>query len=246
MVNTKSLSFDGVNDKAVWAANTTIPNLVGGGDHAWSYWVKKPDFSVGGSGFQSTLIYALFFYGGGLSSFVLGAVGENSHSTLAGKFYCQAIRGSSTYWNWSSDSSIISSLTDDDWNHIIISMNDTGTGFDITVYVNGSAVAGTNSGANTSDYSGIDFGDLALGGVQTFNAGSDVFDVTELDEIALFNTTLSASDATAIYNSGVPADESARSGLVGYWRLEDNGNDSSTNNNPLTVTGATFTDDVPS
>ena len=72
LVNTKSLSFDGVNDKAVWAANTTIPNLVGGGDHAWSYWVKKPDFSVGGSGFQSTLIYALFFYGGGLSSFVLG------------------------------------------------------------------------------------------------------------------------------------------------------------------------------
>ena len=62
----------------------------------------------------------------------------------------------------------------------------------------------------------------------------------------MFNTTLSASDVTAIYNSGVPADESARSGLVGYWRLEDNGNDSSSNSNALTITGATFTDDVPS
>ena len=246
LVNTKSLSFDGVNDKAAWAANTTIPNLIGDTDHAWSYWIKKPDFSVDGSGFQSTLIYALFFYGGGLSSFIYGAIGENSHGTSPGKFVCQAVRGASTYWNYSSDSDITSNFNNNDWNHVVISMNDNGTGFDVTVYINGNAIAGTNTSPNSNDFTGINFGDLAIGGVQTFNAGTDVYDVTELDEIALFNTTLSASDVTAIYNSGVPADESARSGLVGYWRLEDNGNDSSSNSNALTITGATFTDDVAS
>ena len=73
-------------------------------------------------------------------------------------------------------------------------------------------------------------GDVALG-TQTFNAGGDSFDALELDEISLYSSVLSSSDVTAIYNSGVPADETERSGLIGYWRLEDNGNDSSSNKN---------------
>ena len=38
----------------------------------------------------------------------------------------------------------------------------------------------------------------------------------------------------------------SQSRSVSYWRLEDNGDDSSSNSNNLTVTGATFTTDVPS
>ena len=96
-----------------------------------------------------------------------------------------------------------------------------------------------------TDFSSIDMGNIALG-TQTFNAGSDGFDAIETDEISLYNSVLSSSNVTDVYNSGVPADETERSGLIGYWRLEDNGTDSSSNSNTLTIDGASFTTDVPS
>ena len=242
--NSKSLNFDGVNDSARWASNTTIPGLIGNTSHAWSYWVKSSDFSQSGSGYYSTLIYALNFFGAGVSVFFVGSIAENSHSN-AGKIVVSAVRGSASYFSYTSDSAVTSSLNNNAWNHIVCSIDDTGSARNVTVYINGSAVAGTNQTTNSDDFSSIDFGDIALGS-QTFNAGGDSFDAVELDEISLYNTTLSSSDVTAIYNSGVPVDESSRSGLIGYWRLEDNGDDSSSNSNSLTISGATFTTDVPS
>jgi hypothetical protein len=41
-----------------------------------------------------------------------------------------------------------------------------------------------------------------------------------IDEVAIFTSALSASDVTAIYNSGVPADLSSLS-PVGWWRMGD-------------------------
>ena len=61
----------------------------------------------------------------------------------------------------------------------------------------------------------------------------------------MYDAALTASDISNIYNSGVPKNESSRSNLVGYWRMNENGNDSSSNSNNLTVNGATFTRNVP-
>ena len=210
LVNTKSLSFDGTNDFAKWASNTTIPGLMGAGDWSWSYWVKSSDFSQAGSGFYSTLFYSLNFFGAGLSTFIIGAIGENSHPNSAGKLACLGTRGSgsgSLFFSWTSDGSVIGSLTDDDWNHIVFTC-DTGSTRVIKAYINGSEVAGTNVTTNQSgtDFSSIDMGNLALGS-QTFNAGGDSFDALELDEISLYNSVLSSSNVTDVYNSGVPADE---------------------------------------
>jgi hypothetical protein len=245
LTNTHSLSFDGTNDRASWAANSTIPGLTGNSSHAWSYWVKSSDFTISGSNYYSTLLYALNFYGAGVSTYIYGAIGGSTHATNAGKFVVTSVRGSATYLNYASDSSVDGVFNNNQWNHVVISVHDTGSARNVTVYINGSAIAGTNGTTNSDDISAIDFGDIALGS-QTFNAGGDSFDEIELDEIALFNTRLSAANVTEIYNSGVPADETERTGLIGYWRLENNGNDSSTNSNNLTVTGATFTSDVPS
>ncbi|MAL74429.1 MAG: hypothetical protein CMM62_05595 [Rhodospirillaceae bacterium] len=249
LVNTKSLSFDGTNDRAGWGSGV-IESLIGAGDWSWSYWVKSSDFSQAGTGQYSTLIYALNFYGAGVSTFIIGAIGENSHSSQAGKLTVIATRGTgagSTYFSWVSDSSVIGSLTDDDWNHIVITCDTGASSRAIKAYINGSEVAGADALSNqaATDFSGINMGDVALG-TQTFNAGSDSFDALELDEISLYSSVLSSSNVTAIYNGGVPADETERSGLIGYWRLEDNGNDSSSNSNSLTISGAQFTTDVPS
>ena len=249
-VNSKSLNFDGVNDFANWSANTVIPNLMAGGDFSWSYWVKKATFIGSGNGYNNQLFYALNFYGVGVSTFVIGAVGELSHASQARKMICQAVRGTgsgSTYFNWTSDGSVATALTGDAWHHLVFTFDTSGSERLVTCYIDGSTFAGTNDTTNNSkaSFSGIDFGDIALG-AQTFNAGGDSYKPGELDEISCYDKVLSSSEVTEIYNSGVPADESSRSNLVGYWRLEDNGDDSSSNSNSLTISGAQFTTDVPS
>jgi hypothetical protein len=81
-----------------------------------------------------------------------------------------------------------------------------------------------------------------------FNGGNDMDAL--FDEVAVYNTDLSASNISAIYNSGSPNDLSSLStstNLVGWWRFEDNTDDSSSNSNSGTLTnGATYNSSVPS
>ena len=48
--------------------------------------------------------------------------------------------------------------------------------------------------------------------------------VGKIDEVAVFDSGLSASDVTAIYNSGVPDDLSSTSNLKEWWRMGDGAN----------------------
>ena len=73
-----------------------------------------------------------------------------------------------------------------------------------------------------------------------------------MDELSFFNTELSVSDVTAIYNSGLPNDISSLS-PVGWWRMGDNDGgtgttvtDQGSGGNDGTLTnGPTFSTDVP-
>ena len=74
-----------------------------------------------------------------------------------------------------------------------------------------------------------------------------------IDEVAIFNSALSASDITAIYNSGVPDDLTSYS-PVGWWRMGDNNSGSGTTitdqgsggNDGTLTNGPTFSTTVPS
>jgi len=246
--NTKSISFDGVNDKASFANNQVLPELIGAGDFSISWWSKAPSFSPPGNGYKSTLFYSLYF-AGNFRTFVIGAIGDSGNSSHAGKFYSQVANGSTNYLTVTSSNAITSELTNNDWNHFVFTSSAGASSRTHTLYVNNTAITLTSvsSAVDFSDFGGVaaDFGDIALGAT-TFNAGSDSYENIETDELVVTNNVLSSSDVSDIYNSGVPKDESKRSGLIGYWRFEDNGDDSSSNSNALTITGATFTDDVPS
>ena len=241
--NTKSLSFDGTNDVARWASNATIPGLIGAGDFSISWWVKKANFFPASSGTEPFFISSIFF-AGGLQSLYFSANGDSNSSpgrlqVLFGN------TGSTFYVSISTSDDLRSSVADNVWHHFVLTSDAGASSRTNKLYVNGSELSYTSNTSNGVDFSGVDLGDLALGS-STFNLGSDTFHQVEYDEISMYTSVLSSSDVSAIYNSRVPADESSRSGLVGYWRLEDNGDDSSSNSNNLTVTGATFTTDVPS
>ena len=241
--NTKSLSFDGTNDVARWASNATIPGLIGAGDFSISWWVKKANFFPASSGTEPFFISSIFF-AGGIQSIYFYANGD-SHSSPGRLQVLFGNTGSTFFVNIGTDSDLRSSIADNTWHHFVLTSDAGASSRTNKLYVNGSELSYNTNSSNGVDFSSINFGDLALGS-STFNLGSDSFHQVEYDEISMYNSALSSSDVSAIYNSGVPADESSRSGLVGYWRLEDNGDDSSSNSNNLTVTGATFTTDVPS
>ena len=68
----------------------------------------------------------------------------------------------------------------------------------------------------------------------------------DINDMAFFDDVLTSGEVSTIYNSGKPKDESSHSGLVGYWKMESNTDDSSSNSNALTlVSGATYSTDVP-
>jgi hypothetical protein len=73
-------------------------------------------------------------------------------------------------------------------------------------------------------------------------------------DIAIWSSSLNATNIAAIYNSGTPTDLSVNAGnynqqgnLVGYWKMENNANDSTSNSNSLSLYGnAAYVNDSPS
>jgi len=128
------------------------------------------------------------------------------------------------------------------WINAVISVDTNGTSY---MYINGSL-----SDSVTSNIPQLTTVSNPV--ISCFNGASNFLE-GKVDEFALFNTALSASDATAIYNSGVPADLTSYS-PVGWWRMGDNDSgtgttitDQGSGSNDGTLTnGPTFSTTVPS
>ena len=124
------------------------------------------------------------------------------------------------------------------WHHLAYTWN---TSADASImYIDGNSVAESTA---HSDYSGtltsINVGVRGHGWTSTTWSG-------DVNDMALFDDVLTEGEVDAIYNGGDPKDESSHSGLVGYWKMENNTDDSSSNSNSITlVNGATYSGDVP-
>lgn len=127
------------------------------------------------------------------------------------------------------------------WVHGCISVDTTGTS---TMYINGSL--------STSAISVPQLTSVSNPVIGSFN-GTGYFLNGYVDEVAIFNSALSASDVSDIYNSGVPADLTSLS-PVNWWRMGDNDGgtgttitDQGSGGNDGTLTnGPTFSTTVPS
>ena len=112
------------------------------------------------------------------------------------------------------------------------------------LYVNGSLEAS----GSASTFSVSDAANLRIGSSSIFG----MYHQGLIDEVAFFNSALSASNITSIYNSGVPNDLTSLS-PVGWWRMGENDGgtgttitDQGSGGNDGTLTnGPTFSTDVP-
>ena len=133
-------------------------------------------------------------------------------------------------------------ITLNTWHHVAAVIK-SGVTNGTTIYVDGNAV-----GTGTMMLASNSTADFTIGS----NQGTDNFFDGKLDEAAIFNTALSASDITSIYNSGTPGNISSLN-PVGWWRMGDNDSGSGTTitdqgsggNDGTLVGGPTFSTDVP-
>ena len=137
-----------------------------------------------------------------------------AYSNMEGRFYYKLMGayGNSFKTLGGTDASGVGNLVDGNWHHLCLVWDDATT--TAIVYEDGVAVltdtstTGTLNSVSDNLYIGAD------------PAGANAID-GNIDDVSVYNVAKSAVEVAAIYNSGVPTDLSAESGLVGYWVFDD-------------------------
>ena len=216
-----------------------------------------------------------FFNTSGNNVFALNGMFRNKEGSSYPTRVCNAKTGSSHHgkpWNRiASDYGDFGSASDsvynahnmrDTWMHVVWTWHNSATyTYDGTtytgrqrIYVNGtlrnegsSSFASHNGTGTALGLAGVDsattLDKIRIGA--RFNANNDYQGLT--DEVAMFNGEINQSTVTSIYNSGVPGDISSTSGLIAWFRFEDNTNESVSGSNLGSLQGnATYSSTVPS
>ena len=139
-------------------------------------------------------------------------------------------------------------LADGNWHHLAITLEGGLTGNQrFKVYVDGTAL--TNLGFSGPTAFSTSTSDLLIG---KRNAYSFSEWNGNLDEVAIFTKTLSPSEVTGLYNSGVPTNLTGEVGLANWWRMGDNDSGTGTtvtdqagSNNGTLENSPTFQENVP-
>ena len=202
--NTKSVRFDGVDD-FVTMGNVLATSNTGADAFSISCWYKTSQ--------QGTqMIVARMLNLGPFSGYALNMVSNNMLSFFLGTFNGNA------YINVRSNS--VTTHSDGNWHHLAVTYDGSRAASGVTMYFDNSVlatntihdVAPNNINAQSPDFMIGARGNSSSIGFE-FNGG--------IDEVAVFNSELSASDISAIYGSGVPSDLSTYSSLVSWWRMGD-------------------------
>jgi len=230
--NTKSILLDGVDDY-VTMGDVLDTSDTGADAFSISAWYKTSN-----SGTQMIVTkwsnaspingYALFLQGSSQMRFFMGSFVGNAYLNVT--------------------SNTTSSFTDGNWHHVVLTYDGSRASSGIKIYVDTSLIT-LNTLRDVAPV-GVNNSQEFMIGVRG-EASNNAFPFDgNIDEVSYFNSELSASDITSIYNSGVPNDISSLSPLS-WWRcgdgdtsptLTDNG---SASNNGTMTNFSTFSTDVP-
>tara|TARA_R110000824_G_scaffold295288_2_gene483608 strand:+ start:146 stop:1630 length:1485 start_codon:yes stop_codon:yes gene_type:complete len=191
--STMSASFDGTNDYLAMGTSALSIDA----NFTISAWIRPDSASVSG--------YRLV---GGWGNFTNGELRamELLNGKLSLEIWAARISGSTT-------------LSHSNWHHVAITLAHDASGgvggSAVTIYVNGSS-DGTGSYSRSAFSTSTTF---VAGHATPTASGFNPFDGL-IDEFAVFDSVLSSSQITSIYNSGVPGDLAPLS-PVGWWRMGD-------------------------
>ena len=243
--NDYAVSCDGTDDYIDLNSNFSS---VFNSDFSVAFWINLPEGQPSGSGFgtgSNPNIFGLSNSGNAHRFF--GLIGLSGASD-AGKLRVYYKAGGTQVHARSASAFFSSGATG--WVHVVVTVEEGSNG--IKMYKNGSAVSvdeasNSMSSVTMSNFAGnvdMTFGASNRSGTPNYETDAD------FDEIAIFNTALSSTQVSTIYNSGVVYDLDGHSNLEGWWRMEEGSGtsvaDSSSNSNTATlVNGPTFITNVP-
>jgi len=197
-----SFDFDGSNDFLSATPSEEIIDAALETSGSVSIWVKLDSMSSNG------IIWQITAESG--TSNQLNILWQNA----AGK-----IRGNVKLGNTANLADSGSGLENDgQWHHVVmtwLSGSNTAALNIVRLYVDGS-----QTDTDAINHTWNDAADPAL---MTFGRNSiqnNAFFNGHMNDIAIFNDVLSASEVSTIYNSGSPKDESRHSGIVAYYTME--------------------------
>ena len=135
-------------------------------------------------------------------------------------------------------------ITDTNYHHITLTYSGNSATSGIKIYIDGVSVSLTKQ--HTLNATTVNAAPFQIGARNS----ASIFAKSAIDEVSLFNTELSASDVTTIYNNGRPNDLTGTSGLVSWWRCGDNDTaptltDNVGSNDGTMTNFTTFSTDVP-
>ena len=232
--STNSFTFDGNSDYVDCGDNDNLSFGNGTTDSPFSIsaWVKMNDATkfriVNKYGSNIEYIFAT----GGTDRIVFNCY-DNSTGGRIGRYYSTAITS-----------------FEGQWIHLAATYNGNSSTSGLKVYLNGSRVDDTNSIFGSYVAMENTAQPLEIGKSTTTYANGLI------DEVSIFNSKLSASDITTIYNSGVPNDITSLSPLSwwrmgeaasyagGEWTLLDQGSGSN-NGSSTTLPPEALSTDVP-
>ena len=220
--NTLSTTFDGVDDYV--DCGTSLNTYLDLGDSfSFAGWFK---INVGGT--NQSLV----------DNIGTSTLGVQCRVTNTNRVRLVLAQNSYTYIY--RDSSVLNTAT---WYHVCVTYDGSNTLAGFNVYIDGGLDNSTGGSQNTM---------TSVTSTESFTIGRAGSFSGNIDEVAVFNTELSQTNITDIYNLGTPNDISAMSGLVSYWRMGDGStyptiNDEiGSNNGTMTnMSSANFVTDVP-
>ncbi len=224
--NLYSIEMDGAT-QYVDCGNITTLNGVQ--NASWSCWVKFDSFG----GWQTTI-----------SLFGSSSANKQFHISFFDDQRIDVFINAGTGFR----ESAVTTYNTGVWYHIVATFDGTeGSSSQRTkLYIDGLASGGVGFGTGATLNSPI--GTPFEMGRRTSNQNLD----GKIDEVAVFNTTLTPTEVSDIYNGGTPTDLVGSAGLVHYWRNGDNNGGSGTvvnddvgGFNGTLINASSFTADAP-
>ena len=223
--NAYSVSFDGSNDYLDFGSSSTVNSSNAFSVSAW--------FNVNNISSFPTICTLKTNSTKGFIISLANTTGGNA--VYNGIWYGSA---HAEFRGFATNNSTLSAALASGWHHLVYTYDgvDPLLSSSSTIYVDGVNYAIRTSHVGLGSYANANY----VGkGAYNFNG--------LVDEFAIFNTELSASDVTAIYNSGVPASLTSYSPLA-WYRMGDNDSGTGTTvtdqgsggNNGSLLNGATF------
>jgi len=195
--NTKSLNFDGSNDRV--EVNNTLAN--GFSELSISTWVKYAN-NVATSNRYHPIVAKIGSLG---NSFVLRNM-RSGASSNGGELHFMVLTPDGSFTAFSG---VVPSQ------NVWINVVGTYDGSNVKIYIDGVLKGTASATGNINTNNTILFlGDSGFGGFSSIFNGA-------IDEVSIYSRGLTQSEVTSIYNGGAPNDVSSISNIEAWWRMGD-------------------------